>query len=68
MPNPTVKFALRAGTALKRSPLPPRSTDIGRGAGGVFKLAVSQAARLYKRGGFMIACEASFALPHRTAA
>ena len=24
MPNPTVKFALRAGTALKRSPLPSR--------------------------------------------
>lgn len=24
MANPTVKFALRAGTALTRSPLPPR--------------------------------------------
>jgi len=30
-----------------------------------FELAVSQAARLYEQRGFMIACEAMFALPHK---
>ncbi len=30
-----------------------------------FELAVSQAARLYEQQGFMIACEAMFALPHK---
>ena len=29
-PNPAVKFALRAGTALKRSPLPSRYASLGK--------------------------------------
>ena len=31
IPNPTVKFALRAGTALKRSPLPSRWASLNSG-------------------------------------
>lgn len=32
LPNPAVKFALRAGTALKRSPLPSRYESVKRRA------------------------------------